>query len=77
MARIELTPLSATIMLLLLAVAIGTVVMSWGGLEVGGHEESPAANTLCDPLNTLKMKYINGDITKEDYETMKSTIEGG
>jgi hypothetical protein len=76
MAKVELTPLSATIMLLLLAIAVGTMIMSWGGFEVEEHngEAEVSGESFCDPANALKIKYINKEITLEEYEMMKSVI---
>jgi uncharacterized membrane protein len=76
MVRFGLTPISATVLFILLAVAIGTIAVSWGGLEVGEHtgEAKISDASFCDPADALKMRYINNEISQEEYENMKSII---
>jgi uncharacterized membrane protein len=76
MLRLVLTPISATVLFILLAVSIGTMAVGWGGLEVGVHDgDSEISDEMfCDPANALKIRYINGEITQEEYQNMKAVI---
>jgi uncharacterized membrane protein len=79
MVNLALTPISATVLFILLAVAVGTLAVSWGGLEIKDHVETAKITdqSFCSPADALKLKFINKDITQEEYENMKATIEGG
>lgn len=68
------TPLVATALLILLAIAVGTAAMSWEGSKNIVSEEKPSEQTLCNPINSLKIKYVNGEITEEEYSRMKQVI---
>jgi hypothetical protein len=76
MVKFELTPISVTVLFILLAVAIGTMVIGWSDLKIGGQSEGAkvTAESFCDPANALKMKYINNEISQEQYENMKAII---
>jgi uncharacterized membrane protein len=76
MLRLVLTPISATVLFILLAVSIGTMAVGWGGLEVGEHtgEAKISDSSFCNPADALKMKYINHEISQEEYENMKTAI---
>lgn len=78
MPRIEMTPLTITIFILLFAVAVGTLVMNWSGLEIsdeGASVEQTAQPSTCDPISALKIRYVNDEITDEQYMTMKQKLE--
>jgi uncharacterized membrane protein len=77
MPGIEITPLTATILLLLFAVALGTLVMNWGGFQLSEEalEETVGQAAICDPLTALKMRYVNNEITDEQYRMMKQNLE--
>jgi len=78
MNRKGLTPLMATIMLLAFALVIGTITMNWGKGYVERLTEEQAVgpsesivinpNALNDPLKVLMVNYIEGKITKEEYD---------
>lgn len=77
-----LSPLIATILLVLFAVVLGTIVMGWGKEYVTNlqHVEPPTVsqNQICeDPLVILQVRYANGDITTQEYLQKKAIIESG
>ncbi|MDA1197376.1 MAG: hypothetical protein O2779_05455 [Nanoarchaeota archaeon] len=71
-----LTPLLATLLLVVFALAIGTLTMSWGKSYVSGlaDEGSSAgqiitisAGQLNTPLKQLQMEHIQGKISQQTY----------
>lgn len=70
-----LSPLVATILLVVFALIIGTATMSWGKNYEAPTKLEPAAkatisinvDSLNNPLKKLQMEYITGQITLEDY----------
>ena len=71
-----LSPLVATILLVIFALVIGTITMNWGKTYVeqvaAKEEKSPASividiSSLDDPLKVLQIKYLAGEISKEEY----------
>ena len=70
-----ITPLATTLLLVILAVAIGSVMMNYGQPSTGHGEEVTVTdvqqNTLLDELN---QKFIDGKITAEQYEEMKLVL---
>ncbi|HLC64532.1 MAG TPA: SHOCT domain-containing protein [Candidatus Nanoarchaeia archaeon] len=75
MNKKALTPIVSFVLLLLLAIALGTAVMSWKGSSYVPEENQVVESALCDPLNELKIKYVNGDITEQEYLHKKQLIE--
>jgi len=77
MQKFEMTPLTTTVFILLFAIAVGTLVMGSGHLKIS--QEEPVENTeqpaKCDPLSTLKIRYINHEISEEEYLQMKDIVE--
>lgn len=75
MARLNLTPFTATALLILFAIAVGTFVMNMSEAEVS--EEAPTATqaTLCEPMQALKMKFINNEINEQEYQRLKAILE--
>ena len=83
-----LSPLVATILLVVFAVVIGTITMNWGKSYVEKIKEEPATETfdsamiisikdIDTPLKELQIQYITGKITKEQYiEKEKPLISG-
>ena len=73
-----ISPLASTILLVVFAVLLGTVVMSWGrGYVEGISEKAPVEKvnvTGCAPLEILQIKFINGEITEKQYAEMKAKL---
>ena len=72
-----LTPLMATILLLAFALVVGTITMNWGKDYVDKLAEEqvePSGAVVIsqadvdEPLKELMVEYIEGKITKEEYE---------
>lgn len=69
------TPLMITIVLIGFAVAVGSIIMSLGKdyvQEIPDTETSQQNNVVCvgtagEPLKDLMVKYINDEITVEQY----------
>ncbi len=78
-----LSPLVATILLVIFALVIGAITMGWGKSYVEKIKEEPAPGVFGSaviisikdintppqdaPLKRLRIQYITGEITKEDY----------
>ncbi|HII16706.1 TPA: hypothetical protein HA361_02210 [Candidatus Woesearchaeota archaeon] len=74
-----LSPLVATIILVVFSLLIGTIVMSLGGKYTAVNEDAGASAStgsamvistddfLGDPLKELQIKYITGKISREEY----------
>jgi|GEM_PF-2582307 len=79
MQKIEMTPLTTTIFILLFAIAVGTLVINSGWLEISEEisEEQAEQPASCDPLATLKIRYVNNEISEEEYQQMKTVLEMG
>ncbi len=83
-----LSPLIATILLVVFALVIGTITMSWGRSYVEKIKEEPEAGFLESavmisikdidtPLKELQIEYITGKITRQEYiEKEKALISG-
>ncbi|MBU0615464.1 MAG: hypothetical protein KJ601_05195 [Nanoarchaeota archaeon] len=74
MNRKALSPLMATIILVLFALVIGTVTMNLGkGYVEDIAEETPKSSIIIDitdidtPLKELQVKHITGRISEEEY----------
>lgn len=72
-----LSPLVATMLLVVFALVIGTITMNWGKSYVERIKEEPIAEfdsaviisikDIDTPLKELQLQYITGKITKEEY----------
>lgn len=79
MVNLSITPISATVLFILFAVAVGTMAVSWGGFEIEQQQEPATINdqSFCSPADALKLKFINNEITQEEYKEMKAEIGEG
>jgi len=74
-----ISPLIATFLLILFAISLGTVVMSIGQSYL---TEQPLQDEdiVCynknvgDPLKQLQIRYLNNEITKEEYLNLEKEI---
>ncbi len=75
-----LSPLVATMLLVVFALVIGTITMNWGKSYVEKIKEEPtgvgdvfgsaviiSVKDIDTPLKELQIQYITGKITKEEY----------
>lgn len=82
MNKWALSPLVATVLLVVFALVIGTITMNWGRSYVEKIKEEPKAEPkvgafdsaviisvkdIDTPLKELQLQYITGRITKEEY----------
>ena len=77
MNKKALSPLIATILLVVFALVIGTITMNWGKSYVEKLQEEPkqqiesaiiiSIKDIDTPLKELQIQYITGKITKEEY----------
>lgn len=76
MNKKALSPLVATILLVVFALVIGTITMSWGKAYVEKAEEKPEEEgpviviplkIIDNELKELQIDYIIGRISKEEY----------
>jgi len=85
-----LSPLVATILLVVFALVIGTITMNWGRSYVEKMKEEPEVKEFVDsavvisikdldtPLKKLQLNHITGIITREEYiEQEKSLLANG
>lgn len=83
-----LSPLVATLLLVVFALAIGTVTMNWGKSYVEQIKEGTVSGATSDvqvinlkeidtPLKQLQLKYITGKITKEEYLIQEKPLISG
>lgn len=76
-----LSPLVATILLVVFAIVLGTLVMGWGRNYVANldvNTPSISEKQICeDPLVILQIRYAKGDITTQEYLQKKEVIEAG
>lgn len=79
MIKIGLTPISATVLFVLLAIAVGTIIINSSSLEVGKDMKTSKISdaSFCNPSDALKLKLINKELTQEEFESMKATIGDG
>jgi len=80
-----LSPLVATLLLVVFALVIGTVAMSWGRSYTASIVEEPTVeqpiviepqDVAVDPLKALQIEYIQGKITKDEYlQRQKDLLE--
>jgi flagellin-like protein len=77
-----LSPLMATIILVLFALVIGTITMNLGKdyVDTIGEEETSQSAIVINmqdvdtPLKQLQIKYITDQISKEEYLTQEKTL---
>ncbi len=69
-----LTPLSITVLLILFAVAVGTLMVN-NGLELQPEEQLDIAAS-CNAVDALNMKLINKEISIEEYDFMRQKVGG-
>lgn len=73
-----LSPLLATMLLLVFALIVGTITINWGKAYVEQIPEEPKIgvfdnavviniNDINTPLKELQIQYITGEITKQEY----------
>lgn len=87
MNKKAISPLVATLLLLLFALILGAITMSWGKDYVEGiepEEKSPYVlgnsyiisidSVSKDPLKEVQVDYILGKITKEEYMQKEKEI---
>lgn len=81
MNKKAISPLIATILLVLFALVLGVITMNWGKSYVESvEEETPVSTveslsgaliidvkTLDTPLKDLQIKHITGQLTEEEY----------
>lgn len=78
MNKKAVSPLVATGLLIIFAIVIGIVVMNLSksyvekiGVEQEETEEAPGE---CSPLLELQLRYVRGEITKEEYLGIKEIL---
>lgn len=80
-----LSPLAATFLLVVFALIIGTITMSWGKNYVEGisevSEEVSSGDTVVispedinTPLKKLQLDYIKGVISEEEYREKEKEL---
>jgi len=78
MKKKALSPLVATLMLLVFAIAIGIIVMKWSEKYIHSIqiEEStqPSVEVQDNPLQILNIRYARGELSKEEYEDIRKTL---
>jgi len=76
MNKKALSPLVATILLVVFALVIGIITMNWGKSYVEKIKEEPkefesaviiSIKDIDTPLKELQLQHITGKITKEEY----------
>lgn len=90
MHKKALSPLVATMLLVVFALVIGTITMNWGRSYVEKMKEEPDVRDIFDsaiiisikdidtPLKELQLDYITGKITQEEYiEQEKALLTNG
>ncbi len=85
MNKKALSPLVATMILVVFALIIGAITMNWGKNYVEGLEETEGAsvksgtllidiNDIDTDLKELQIKHITGKITQEEYLEQEKNI---
>ena len=78
MHRKALSPLVATVLLVVFALVIGTITMNWGKSYVEKIQEEPdigvfnsafliSIQDIDTPLKELQFRHLTGKITQEEY----------
>lgn len=78
MNKKAVSPLIATLLLVIFSIALGSVVMSWGKQYVESAA-TPKETTVKDVQKTsifeeLDQRYAKGEITKEQYLDLKKVL---
>ncbi len=92
MNRRGLSPLIATVLLVVFALVIGTITMNWGKSYVDKIKDEPSVEEaistidsaviisikdLNTPLKELQLQHITGKITQQEYlEKEKELVSG-
>ena len=79
MNKRALSPLVATVMLVVFALLVGTLTMSWANATVKLPEDIPSTVTVTlyhidTPLKQLQLDYLSGKITLDQYLERERTI---
>ncbi|MFH1642437.1 MAG: archaellin/type IV pilin N-terminal domain-containing protein [Nanoarchaeota archaeon] len=81
MNKKAVSPLIATIILVVFALVVGTITMNWGKSYVNNiDEEKPKTSIVISmedintPLKGLQIDYITGKITLEEYLAKEKEI---
>lgn len=86
MNRRAISPLVATMLLVVFALVIGTITMNWGRSYVEKMKEEPEVKDVFEsaiiisikdidtPLKELQLSHIMGKITKEEYIEKEKTL---
>jgi len=77
MDKKAISPLMSTLLLVVFAILLGSLVMSWGKGYMTSIGEKPADNAVsetCNPADQLQIRFINGEITEQQYADMKAKI---
>lgn len=80
-----LSPLLATILLLVFALVIGTITINWGRTYVEQIQEDPAAGVFDSaiiisiedvdtPLKQLQLQFITGKISEQEYREKEQAL---
>jgi len=80
-----LSPLLATILLLVFALVIGTITINWGRSYVEKIQEEPAGGAFDSaiiisiedvdtPLKQLQLQFITGKISEQEYKEREKAI---
>ncbi|HIH39732.1 TPA: SHOCT domain-containing protein [Candidatus Woesearchaeota archaeon] len=78
MNRKAISPLSSTIILLVVSIIIGIIVMSWGRSYVEQAtvkaEQKQVQEKQTSVFEDLDARLSSGEITKEQYDKMKAVL---
>lgn len=88
MDKKALSPLVATLLLVVFALAIGAVTMNWGKSYVENIKEGTGSGEVSgsviinlrdidSPLKQIQLDYLTGKITKEEYIAKEKTLIAG
>lgn len=62
------------VMMILCFLFFRSGIMKRGGLLFGDNNQTNGSNGSQSPLEILKTRYAKGEITKEEFEEMKSAL---
>lgn len=71
-----ISPLIATIMLLAFAIALGSIVMTWGKDLIESAANEPTAEVLEDSLAILQKCVDTGSINQDEFTQISSNLFG-
>lgn len=84
MNKRALSPLVATILLVVFALVIGTLIMNWGRSYVENIKEEPFGsaimintNEINTPLMELQIQYLTHKISQEEYVKREKELING